>query len=175
MPHGVPNTIESIQARLVSADLGFMTSCLVWPELKSADGYGLVSYQSKMHLVHRLLYLSSVGLIPEKYEVDHLCHSRSESCGGSDACPHRACANVLHLEAVPPRVNWERSQCITVAYSKKTHCKNEHEFTEENTVWHMENGRPRRRCKTCLQARNPRIAVQSRARRAARRAARLAG
>lgn len=34
-------------------------------------------------------------------------------------------------------------------YGSRTHCDQEHEFTEANTYWRTENGYRARRCKTC--------------------------
>lgn len=167
MPRGVPNTLDSIRARLIVVDLGFVTPCSVWPDCKTSDGYGTVSYKAKMHLVHRLLF---PGELASDVELDHLCHSLSDDCVAGDACLHRSCANPEHLDPVSGHENWLRSQCITLQYARRSHCGSGHEYSEQNTVYHMEDGKPRRRCRLCLQARNPQIVIASRERRAARRA-----
>lgn len=54
--------------------------------------------------VHRWAHEHWIGPIPAGYEVDHTCHD-PRWCAGGDTCPHRACCNPDHLQAVPPRAN----------------------------------------------------------------------
>lgn len=53
-----------------------------------------------------------------------------------------------HLEAVTGYVNTIRGAGPTAKNARKTHCKNGHEFTEENTLWKGD----RRNCRTCKKA-----------------------
>jgi hypothetical protein len=48
------------------------------------------------------------------------------------------------------RQKMSESQIKNAINKQKTHCKNGHEYTEENTyIWIQPNGRPARRCKIC--------------------------
>lgn len=69
-----------------------------------------------------------VGEIPPGLTLDHLCRNK-------------VCVNPDHLDPVPGRVNTLRARALI------THCKQGHEFTEENTyVW--TNGW--RKCRVCM-------------------------
>lgn len=99
--------------------------CWKWKGAVDKAGYGRFSADGEA-FAHRFSYKYFVGDIPEGHHVDHVCGWRT-------------CVNPLHLEAVWPTINWKRRD------ENKTHCKNGHEFTRENT--HMTiNGRV---CKVC--------------------------
>jgi hypothetical protein len=111
-------------------DLG---PCWVWTAyIISSTGYGWWGYGGQNGVkttAHRYSYETQVGEVPPKWHVDHLCRNR-------------ACANPSHLEAVPHGENLRRGY---EARGLKTHCKNGHEFTPENT--HVT---PRQRvCRKC--------------------------
>src|SRR5262245_54169685 len=112
-----------------------MSGCLIWIGSTHSDGYGVVHRAGRVTYVHRLAYEQAGGTIPPGAEIDHLCRVRS-------------CINPKHLEAVPPRVNWERTNNPAAINSRKTTCIRGHELTE--CVW--SEGR-RRYCRTCLAAR----------------------
>lgn len=154
MPHGVPNTLASIQERLLLDDRGYETPCLVWPDALS-QGYGKVSYRARVWRVHRLLYIELVDTIPPSLEIDHLCKVR-------------ACANVAHLEPVTHEMNVLRGDSPLALHARKTHCVHGHEFVGDNVIPIFRNGRPGRECRACRDRRN---AVGS----AQRRLLRLAG
>ncbi|TDD77726.1 HNH endonuclease [Actinomadura rubrisoli] len=88
--------------------------------------------ERKNVVVHRFVYESLVGPIPEGLVLDHLCRVR-------------ACCNPAHLEPVTDRVNILRGASITAANARKTHCDHGHEFTSQNTYRH----RGRRLCRAC--------------------------
>jgi hypothetical protein len=75
-------------------------------------------------------------------EVDHLCRVRH-------------CVNPEHLEWVTHSENIRRAEPWLFGQNQgahlraRTHCKNGHEFTEENTRHLIEAGHTRRRCLTC--------------------------
>lgn len=84
--------------------------CWTWTGSTDAGGYGTFSVAGTTHGAHRWFYLQSGGTIPDGHELDHLCHTRDESCAGGPNCLHRRCVNPAHLEPVLPRENWARSR-----------------------------------------------------------------
>lgn len=101
------------------------TPCWKFTGAIDAAGYGRFKADGE-NFAHRFSYKFFVGDIPEGYHVDHICNWRT-------------CVNPLHLEAVPSNENWRRRD------ENRTHCKNGHAFTDENTHQSI-NGRV---CKTC--------------------------
>ena len=133
------NTIEGIESRLVALDNG----CLVWPGTK-CNGYGLVGFGRKIHRVHRLLWVSRRGEIPDGMGLDHLCHTRECT---EKPCPHRACANLDHLQIATPLVNAHRGRG-GIHNLVKTHCPLGHAYDDTNTrMW-----RGKRLCRECRRA-----------------------
>lgn len=108
----------------------FTESCWNWTGCKNKDGYGRVSINGVNHYPHRWFYELSYGKVKDGLELDHKCHNTS-------------CCNPDHLDEVTHLENMRRS--FGNQNTKKTHCKNGHEFTKENT-WNY-NGR--RHCKIC--------------------------
>lgn len=96
------------------------TGCIVWVGGISAKGYGRFVVNSRRVTAHRWIYERTVGPVPDGIVLDHLCRVRS-------------CVNVAHLEAVSNRENIVRGVGATARNLRKTHCKNGHEFTPENT------------------------------------------
>lgn len=87
--------------------------CMPWLGSLDRDGYGRLSVGRK--LAHRAVYSMLVGPIPTGLQIDHLCRNRK-------------CCNPSHLEPVTAAENTRRALPAT-----KTHCKNGHEFSPENT------------------------------------------
>lgn len=121
MPCGVPNTIESILARLLVEDRGYDTPCWVWPLSCDRDGYGKVKYQGKLRVLHRLIYVELVGPFPEDTEADHLCRVRS-------------CANPAHIEPVSGYENWSRSSSPLVLFAQQLACLEGHLLSGHNLI-----------------------------------------
>lgn len=98
------------------------------------SGYGrAVDRSRKSILVHRLSYVYFKGPIPGNLPLDHLCRNRK-------------CFNPGHLEAVTHAENQRRGFSPWGINARKTHCKNGHEFTLENTFEQYNGGRG---CVTC--------------------------
>jgi hypothetical protein len=106
-----------------------------WPWIGSVDpdGYGLFTHGGRMYRAHRLVYELEVGEIPAGLQLDHLCRVPG-------------CVNPNHLEPVTAAENTRRSP---IHFGSQTHCKNGHEFDEENTYLRPTGGRA---CKTCRRA-----------------------
>ncbi len=66
--------LNSVKARLLKARKECeVTSegCWIWPGYKNSGGYGLISINRTMHLVHRAVYELTIGEIPEGMYVLH--------------------------------------------------------------------------------------------------------
>lgn len=137
---------ERIWSKIQAGDPG---DCWPWTGHK-VQGYGRIKIQGKSKLAHRIVYENEVGAIPAGMEIDHTCHNNTD-CIDNATCPHKACCNPSHLEAVTHKVNNQRGNNGR-HNAIKTHCRHDHEYTEENTQIIMAKGGPERRCKTCTAA-----------------------
>ena len=103
--------------------------CWLWSRALNADGYGQFwPTNERRVMAHRFFYERANGPIPANMEIDHLCRVRR-------------CVNPVHMEVVTHAENVRRGWPAT-----KNHCKQGHEFTQENTI----RSRGRRDCKACL-------------------------
>jgi hypothetical protein len=111
------------------------TECWEWNAGTSGDGYGCFKYEYKPCGSHVVSYRLTKGIIPSGYIVSH-------------RCDNRLCVNPNHLVATT--VKYNNIDCIkkgryVSVNSLKTHCKDGHEFTEENTCYSSGS----RKCKAC--------------------------
>lgn len=110
-----------------------MSGCHLWQGATTDQGYGVISIDGVLQLVHRVVYRLHYGTIRAGYEIDHLCRVRR-------------CGNPEHLEEVTKAVNLERGE-----QQQRTHCPQGHPYDEKNTAY---VGRYRsRRCRACAAAR----------------------
>jgi hypothetical protein len=83
------------------------------------------------------MYEALKGPIPEGMQIDHLCRVP-------------ACCNPEHLEAVTPKENTRRGLSPALARARrhrKTHCRNGHEFTADNSYLDSQGRKFCRECK----------------------------
>lgn len=98
--HGDPLGGRERATRGIAESMAAHTSpqgeCQVWTGAKVRNGYGVVSYNGKRELAHRVAYELSNGTIPDGLVIDHVCHNR-------------ACVNAAHLRAVTQKQNLENN------------------------------------------------------------------
>lgn len=111
-----------------------------WPWLgKLHDGYGHFSFNGMNMKAHRAAVILAGRAIPKGMMIDHKCRNR-------------ACVNPTHLRIVDHRTNTlENSAAVTALNAAKTHCRNGHVFSKENTL--VTGSPPRRDCRTCKRER----------------------
>lgn len=122
------------------------TSCWIWRGLIDSHGYGMLYMAYRKYVrVHRYAYERYVKSIPPGHDLDHLCRVT-------------ACANPAHLQPVTHAENCLRGIGIHAQNARKTHCKQGHAFTPENTIITRQGSRSCRNCRN-------RWAAEARARR----------
>jgi hypothetical protein len=110
--------------------------CWLWRG-SCRNGYGSIWVDGRLRSAHRVSYQERHGPIPEGLELDHTCRNKS-------------CVNPDHLEPVTHQENMLRGPRERYGVQQnKTHCRNGHELTPENTYLWL--GR-RRNCRTCRSA-----------------------
>jgi len=141
--------MNSVRERIMSRVEINAGGCWIFQGAITSRGYGSISVDGVIHSTHTRMYLASGREIPEAMEIDHLCHGQSDCKGGTE-CPHRACCNPDHLEAVPKEVNWERGESPSRINSLRTECKHGHPLAGDNLRIAIRKGRnPSRQCKAC--------------------------
>ena len=126
-----------------------MSGCHLWIGNVNRKGYGRIRVDGKTHVAHRAAWIVAHGQVPSGSMVLH-------------SCDNPACVNPHHLHLGDSFANMremvERGRCPN---RQKTHCRQGHEFNDENT--RHENGGAYRVCRACRR-------IQSRQRAAAARA-----
>lgn len=116
--------------------------CWIWtgkvkkPTVKRRYGqfpYGMVWWDGKMRLAHRVIYTLLRGKIPYGLELDHLC-----------GMPQ--CVNPFHMEPVTRQENVRRSNA-GIHSALKTSCPKGHVYNDKNTYFDKKGYRQCRQCK----------------------------
>jgi hypothetical protein len=107
------------------------SGCWLWTAGRNYKGYGTF----RSNCAHRFSHAWFIGVIPPRYEVDHLCRVRE-------------CVNPAHLEAVTVMENHRRSTLWWV----RGVCIRGHKMTPENTYTYQVHGEPQRCCRKCRRA-----------------------
>ena len=130
------NRWDGVTALMRLADrVGPITEGGCWPWLgaTTTSGYGVIRYEGRQEMAHRVAFKLAYGPIPEGLVLDHLCRTPG-------------CVNPAHLEAVPQRENCRRG----IKGVLTTRCPQGHEYTEENTrLIPNRYGGDGRSCRTC--------------------------
>lgn len=109
--------------------------CWIWTGAALKSGYGLFTDENRKTVTaHRWSYRHFVAEIPQGSVIDHICRVPS-------------CVNPRHLQATSQSHNIKRS-LFAKQRRARTHCKNGHEYTIENTKY-LPNRRGRI-CRACL-------------------------
>lgn len=108
--------------------------CWLWGGARKGVGYGTAALPRSvgvspsgvtLHIgVHRAVWIATVGPIEKNYVLDH---------DGPHGCKNRACANPLHLQPVPNRVNVVvTSRSVSAKNARATHCPEGHPLAGDN-------------------------------------------
>lgn len=111
------------------------TGCLLWTGASHRFGYGQMRIKKKTHNVYRIVYELINGPLGKGQVIRHKCDTPQ-------------CCSPNHLEVGTQTDNMQdmsrRGRCVN-QNTNKTHCKNGHEFTLENTLYSAGS----RICRTC--------------------------
>ena len=98
--------------------------CWEWQRYVRPDGYGSHNHPVSKKTVssHRYYYEKHKGLIPDGYDIDHLCRNHK-------------CVNPDHLEAVTRRENLIRGQGLLDNFNGKTRWDKEGEREKQTELF----------------------------------------
>jgi hypothetical protein len=140
--------------------------CVVLPrEVYREDGNILIFRDGLAQFLHRYLYEQMVGPLPRGRFLVRTCGT--VGCQNPFATHREVTDTSREKRGVKPRPTTGGPAAPEINRSK-THCPQNHEYTEENTyTWTGKDGYTRRKCRACTIARTR--ATHKAARREARR------
>ncbi len=144
---------KMIERFLSKADVN-AAGCHIWNAATDKDGYGwfnipkTATQPARLRRAHRIAFTLFVGPIPDGYDVEHRCHTRHRTCDGT-ACPHRACVNPAHLEALTHYDNVLRGRSFSAREAQQTHCLRNHPLSGPGADVYTRPGRNTRQCRPC--------------------------
>lgn len=122
-------------------------SCWPWKAGRLRQGYGRFWLHGQHHIAHRWILAQDLGraLRWDDELREMACHR----------CDNPPCCNPAHLYAGDAKTNVrdavERSRHATTRERAKSSCVNGHQFTNDNTYIHPQNGS--RQCRECRKLR----------------------
>jgi HNH endonuclease len=105
--------------------------CWIWLGAKTEAGYAKFRIFGQWKVAHRISFKDFGNRIDDSEEIDHLCRVRN-------------CVNPMHLESVTHLVNISRGHT-----ANRTHCKNGHQYSPENTLLRIKGETTTRICLSC--------------------------
>lgn len=112
--------------------------CWNWLGSKTKTGYGLFWPERRTtRTAHSFAFELATEIRAATYvfDIHHKCYNKS-------------CVNPAHLEL------FSRQENTSDAFDILTHCKRNHEWTEENAKWRFDGKYPRRQCRECIKIRS---------------------
>lgn len=109
------------------------SGCWLWTSEVGAGGYGRVWFERRAAMAHRVVYELTVGPIPVRLTLDHLCRVRN-------------CVNPSHLEPVAFEENVLRGDSFSARYARRTHCPKGHALSGSNVYRRSDHGRACHEC-----------------------------
>lgn len=128
---------ETLPARIRSKFVVSDSGCWEWTASRNIGGYGMIWFEGRPRVAHRVAYGLLVGAIPDGLTLDHLCRVRH-------------CVNPAHLEPVTMYENMLRGESFSARQARQTHCKNGHPLSGDNL--YSNPNRKQRVCRTCRTA-----------------------
>lgn len=111
---------EALMARLWKrVDRRGPDECWLWLGFTDRYGYGSMHVAAESRpssaKVHRLVWESVNGPIPDGYTIDHACHNDDVKCHEGNDCTHRRCCNPAHLRLLSRSDNARlgRKRCLS--------------------------------------------------------------
>jgi uncharacterized Zn ribbon protein len=120
---------RSFESLYADIRIDALTNCHVWLNYKNQFGYGVVRFNGRRTVVHRIIWEHHNGPVPAGLQLDHICRNK-------------LCCNPAHLRAVTAKVNILASYNLAAQNAKKVICpKCNGDYTERS-----DGGRYCKRC-----------------------------